>query len=441
MSTALADPVLVDFATGDATGLTFPAHPQALRGAGPAFLTAAFRAYGALADDNEVIAITHAEPCLAGNSGEKLFLSVEYARPEPGLHTDLFVKFSRYFPDAFRDRRKFELEPEVRLAALSRLPAFPVAVAKPYFADFDHASGTGVLITQQVRFGEDGIQPVVHKCMDHELPNALKHYQTTLPALARLAAAGKSGALLPEIDQLFPYEPEAAAAELPIPWTEQTLREAMERLRNFAQVCPQLLPANVAAPGFVDRLERGALNFLRHEAEVRRFLFADPDYVALLHWNTHLDNAWFWRDEAGALQCGLLDWGMVRHMNVATSVWGGVSCAEPALLEAELPAMLALFASELQRHGGPTLDLAELDLHFDLAVAMIGMAMMMDLPKLVLGRMPDVIKAAGPLDPMLRQDQVVHGFHYSTSNFLSTWERRDFGASLDRMLARSGAAR
>ena len=135
-----------------------------------------------------------------------MFLSVEYAQSEPGLHTDLFVKFSRDFSDAFRDRRRHELEAEVRLAALSRLPAFPINVPAAYFADFNHESGTGLLITQRIAFGSGGIEPLRPKCMDHELDDPLAYYRATVTALARLAAAHKSGRLSPQVEALFPFD-------------------------------------------------------------------------------------------------------------------------------------------------------------------------------------------------------------------------------------------
>src|SRR5690606_785434 len=152
----------------------------------------------------------------AGNSGEKLLLSVEYARADPALHTDLFVKFSRHFDDPFRDRRRYELEGEVRLADLSRLPAFPVHVAKPYFADFDRESGSGVLITRQIAVGQKGIEPLRPKNLDHELANPIDYYRATVTALARLAAAHQSGRLSPQADTLFPFAPDIAKAELTI---------------------------------------------------------------------------------------------------------------------------------------------------------------------------------------------------------------------------------
>src|ERR1700743_3104048 len=156
-------PVLVESVRGDSTGLSIPAHAQSLRNAGAAFLTEAFRLFGSLSPDNSVARITHFDTFAGGNSGPKVFLSVEYERAERGLHTDLFVKFSRDFEDAFRDRRRHELAAECRFAALSRLPGFPIDVPAAYFADFHNWSGTGLLITQRIAFGHDGIQPLLPK--------------------------------------------------------------------------------------------------------------------------------------------------------------------------------------------------------------------------------------------------------------------------------------
>lgn len=432
MSEAAADCV-----PGDASGLMIPAHPDALEAAGAEFLTRAFRAYGSLGEDNAVARITRCEPFHAGNSGQKLVLSVDYARPDPALHTELFVKFSRELTDAFRDRRRYELEAEVRLAALSRLPAFPVRVARPYFADFHHASGSGVLITERISFGEGGIEPLCVKNKDHELANPLDHYRATVTALARLAAADHAGRLSPDLERLFPFDAVSAAADLPIPWDAAQLRAKAAAIGEFVAAAPQLFPPGVRAADFAARLERDALAFLRHETQVRCFLYGDPRLVALSHWNTHIDNAWFWRDEAGVLRCGLLDWGMVRRMNVAIGLWGGLSGATPEFLARHLDELLCLFAQVLRAEGGPEVGGAELGLHFDLAVAMIGLALLMDAPALLCSRMPEVTAAAGPNDPLLERDKVVLGFLHTFAAFLSAWERRDFGASLGRMAART----
>jgi hypothetical protein len=428
------DPVLLDFVRGDATRLAIPAHAEALRAAGEIFLTDAFQTFGSLGADNRVVRITQFESFPGGNSGHKLLLSVEYADAEPGLHTDLFVKFSRDFNDAFRDRRRHELEAEVHLATLSRLPDFPIRVPVACFADFNRESGTGLLITQRIAFGADGIEPLRPKCMDHELADPLAYYRATFTALARLVAAHKSGRLSPHVDALFPFDAAAAAADIPIPWNEQQLRERVQRYGEFAASCPQLMPPHLISPSFIAQLERDAVRFLQHEAAVKRFLYSDPEFIALCHWNTNIDNAWFWRDASGVLQCGLLDWGMVRQMNVGYALWGGLCGASLAIWDRHLDDLLELFIIELHTNGGPRIDMRQLKLHLDLSTAMLCLALMMDAPALVLSRLPEAARASSPLDPVMHQNEMARSFLHVFTAFLNLWQKQDFGAALDRVL-------
>ena len=419
-----------------AKAVPLPADPAELVAAGADWLTDAFHGYGVLAADNAVARIVEHRQFEAGNSGDKLVLTVEYARPDPALHTELFAKFSRCLHDPFRDRRKGELEAEVHLADLSRHPQFPVAVPKAYFAGYEPESGNGVLITQCIRFGEGGLEPLRPKNMDHELAEPSEYYRATASALARLAAAHKSGRLSPEAERLFPFDPAKAAAELPLPWDAGQVREKAGLIAEFIVQAPKLFPANATAPEFLERFLEDAVQFQQHDAAIRRFLFAEPDMVALAHWNTHIDNAWFWRDEAGVLQAGLLDWGMARQMNVAMALWGGLSGGNQAFWNEHADAVIDHFLAELAAHGGPAIDPELFRLHLDLSVGMLTLALMMDMPAMFLSRMPDVGLAAGPDDPKLHADKVVHGFLHTFGNAIGLWQRRDFGASLSRMLER-----
>jgi hypothetical protein len=423
---------------GDATGLAIPADPASLLALGPDFLTRAFRAYGLLGEGNRVTRIARAEPFIGGNSGDKLLLWVDYAEaPDPAgadLPAQLFVKFSRCLGDPFRDRRRAELSAEVRLAALSRHPAFPVAVPRACFADYHAESGTGLLISACIAYGEGGIAPLRRKYHDHLLPDAPAHYRAITSALARLAAAQQSGRLEPDASALFPFDAEAAAADLPITDGLARLPGQIEALRDFAAACPGLIPPALAHPDFLARVEREGTLFLTHEAELRRFLHADPDLVALAHWNGHLDNAWFWRDDAQELQCGLLDWGMVRQMNLGYALWGALSGAEPEMLAAELDTFLARFAAELEAQGGAAIPLAKLSIHFDIALMLLGFALMMDAPTLVLSRLPRAVEARSLRDDVMFENEVARTFLHVFVNFLSVWQLRDFGASLDHAL-------
>ncbi len=430
----------MEFVRGDATGLLIPAHSEALRAGGEAFLSQAFQTFGSLSADNRVARITRFEICPGGSTGQKLFLSVEYEHPDPALHNDLFVKFSRDFSDKIRDDRgKHEMETEVRFAALSRLPGFPITVPVAYFADYHHESRTGVIITQRVPFGTGGIEPHRQKCLDHELAEPLAYYRVILKSLARIAAAHKSGRLSPDIDAQFAFDPEAAAARDPITFDESRLHLFVSRYADFASQCPQLLPAHIAAPSFIAKLDREAGLFLKHEKTVKRFLQSNPDFIALIHWNANIDNAWFWRDAAGALQCGLMDWGHVNQMNVAFALWGCLCGAPLEIWDRHLDSLLELFVAELREHGGPRLDVAELELHLQLYVAMMGVCYLIQSPSRILARLPEAATASGTLDPVFRKNETARNQLHIMTAMLNYWQTRDFGASLDRLLKRNPA--
>ena len=183
--------------TGDEFGVAFPAEPAALRSGGARFLIDAFRSAGVLAVDNTVAGITEFREVAGGSTGRKVVVSVEYQRPQPGLHSELFVKFSRDFDNPIRDRGKTQMEPEVRFASLSRAPGFPIAVPTVLFGDYHRPTGTGILITERIRFDNNGIERQYHKCLDYEMPEPLEHYRALLTAVARLAARTDRGACPP----------------------------------------------------------------------------------------------------------------------------------------------------------------------------------------------------------------------------------------------------
>ena len=63
------------------------------------------------------------------------------------------------------------MEPEVRFASLSRAPGFPIAVPAVQFGDYHRRTGTGILITERIQFGRNGIERQYHKCLDYEMPD------------------------------------------------------------------------------------------------------------------------------------------------------------------------------------------------------------------------------------------------------------------------------
>jgi hypothetical protein len=91
-------------------------------------------------------------------------------------------------------------------------------------------------------------------------------------------------------------------------------------------------------------------------------------------------------------------------------------------------------------HGEPLLDKMELTLHLNLYTAMIVLAGLINVPHIVLFRLPAAAIASGPLDPVFRRQESARGFLHIFTIFLNLWQAHDFGASLGPVLARTAEA-
>jgi hypothetical protein len=429
----------IDWIAGDSFGLSIPAHIEALRAGGGPFLTRAFRAAGSLASDNEVTAITRFEECPGGGTGAKLYLSLCYARAEPGLPQDLFVKFSRAFGSPIRDRQKIQMASEVWLALLSRIPQFPISVPKCLFADYHHESGTGILITEQITFGENGIEPSFVKCLDRDLPDPLAHYQALLRALARLAGAYHGGVFPRDVmDQLAAHQGSLGVSER-APYGPEQIARRIARYRDFAERYPRLVPEQVRDPALLDRLAEEAPRFCGHEAVIERFLNTPSRFVALSHWNANTDNAWFWTGEDGRLNCGLFDWGNARVMNLGVALAGCFYGAEPEFLVCHLDTLIEGFCAEFEATSGLALEPDELKHHLALQTACSGLLWMIDAPAVIEARVPDLAEVPDWYDPRVFVDELVRTQLHMSAIWLTLWRLLDFGGQLDWFLRHSPA--
>lgn len=422
------------FVRGDATGFDIPADPAALIAAGPEWLTMAMHAFGSLSPGNRITAMT-AQPCPGGSTGKKLFLELATLRPEPGLDRVVFAKFSRDFDDERRDRQRDEMAGEARLVALSRNAEFPIRVPRGHFADYEAVSGTGIVITERIAYGENGIEPHRRKCLDWQtMPDPLEYYRATVTALARLARAHKAGALGADIDAQFPWDPAVGNAD-PIRISREELESQLEICRQFARDCPQLMPAHLADEAFLDRLCADALLVYGNEAALRQFLAADPDLIALCHWNSNIDNAWFWREQ-GALQCGLIDWGRAGQITFGAALWGGLCAAHHDVWTRHLDSLLALFCEEYAAYGGSQVEVPRLRRHLFLHMALMGTSRMFAAPEVIRFRMPECISASGPRDAMFEPVSADPARNYTSvyTALLLAWEREDFGKLVREVL-------
>jgi hypothetical protein len=411
---------------GDLLGVPFPPTIESLREQGAEFLTRAFHATGVLGKDNRVAAISTQDEFFGGGMGRKLLLTVEYARPVPGLQTELFAKFPRDFGDPLRELFAPLMQPEVRFALLSRRDGFPITVPRCFFAEFDASSMSGILITERIAYGQGGIEPAYDKCMDYKLTEPLRYYRALAKAMAKLAGSHRAGRLGADLDAQFPWSPPPGI----IPYAMPALRDKLDALRAFADKAPHLFPDELGSRANLDRFAAEAQLMLEHQAAIVAHLNSQSEQIAFCHLNTNVDNAWFWTDAAGELQAGLLDWGGVGQMHLASAFYGLICSAETDFLNSHRNALIAQVAEEYQRSGGPAIEVEAYATSVKLACGLMGLAWMMDAPAIIAASLPDYWTVKSRFEPKLESNFLARVQLQPLIVVLNEWRNNDIGAAV-----------
>ncbi len=419
---------------GDMFGIAIPADIETLKAGGEAFLTKAFQTSGALSARNSVSRITQAEECFGGGTGSKMLLNVEYECAEANLPQQLFVKFSRNFNDPMRDRSRHMMVSEVKFAALSRIPGFPITVPECLFADVDSKSGTGLIITERLAFGANGVEPLYEKCMDYAVPKPLEHYRVVIKALASLSGTHRAGGLHPDFDKAFPFDRDVVLNADPLRYPEEKLLRRASRIGEFIRNNPQLFPDNLQDPDFHQQFLQEVPEVIAVDSQIKQVLYSNSDLIALCHWNANIDNGWYWRDRSGELQCGLMDWGRVGQMTVAQAIYGSFSGADKKLWDEHLEEIVALFVKEYAEHGGPELDVAELKLHTLLVTATMGLAYLMDAPAIIERQIPDLYAVSGSQDEIFHRMEDARVQLHMLTMFLNQWQTQNIGKLVKQLI-------
>ena len=419
----------IHYFCGDLSGLMFPADIDGLVASGTEFLTKAFRASGILDERGCVSAVDRLAAFEGGSTGQKAELTVSYNSVSKPLSKHLFVKFSRDFNDSKRDSTRVQMASEVYMARLSAMPGFPLMIPRCFFADYHAESGSGILITERVPFGEADIEPLKPKSVDHMYLDVVAYYRCVLADLGTLAGTHAAGKLSTMVEQWFPFNPKTLLVDTRPAPTTADLAVKIDQFESFIEAYPQLLPSSIASPALILTLREGAPMIVAAEAAIFDVLGADPAYIALCHWNAQLDNAWFWRSDKNDLRCGLMDWGNAGQLNVAMAIWGCLCGAQIQVWE-QIDDLVAVFIEAFYRAGGRMLRREQVMAHLDLYIAHMGVRYMLDTPSYIQSRLPAGSRPNGYLDPIIQDDERLRSQLAILTNFLGRWVRRDYSAMI-----------
>lgn len=279
--------------------------------------------------------------------------------------------------------------------------------------------------------------------MDFELKNPEEYYYTMVRALAKFSAWDKRGRYDecaevfgglqadPCPPQITPQQRQAAAR----PFTRY-----FDVTIDFVQnVAPHLFTPRVRDASFLSKFKDDATFACSYLSDITWYQKNNEDFITLVHSNLQVDNAYFWRDENGVMQCGLLDWFMCSRAPFVNSFLGGMCGAEGHVLAEHDVGLMQCFASEYHKHGGPMVDVDDLVLRLRLGLLATTIDSCRYVQTDILGEVPrkdwnqmrtveDV--SAGPWNARCRVMALL--------NLLDYWSRRDLVGELRGMLARQG---
>mmetsp|Transcript_87776 Transcript_87776/g.272830 ORF Transcript_87776/g.272830 Transcript_87776/m.272830 type:complete len:484 (+) Transcript_87776:198-1649(+) len=391
-------------------GMCFPHTAEQLvsEDYGAAWLTRAFRAAGTLPGDNAVAKVVQCKVLptagvdTPGAGAMKALLTVEFLRQDPELHKKLFVKypyecdyesplpFVRYSLSRGADDHD-GLEIAVNLA----LPhLFPFRTPKVYFCDICRDTTNWIMVQECIPYAEKGqmenghlleppelkpfdMLPACNKYQDFLIPDPAEYYCCLFRKMGQLAAWDKLGCF----DCFFGYaqsysqeqflsnlqrEPQPFMKIVEIQWvTGSAFDKAIDFVLNVAN---HIVPSDVCDESKLQRMKEEIVEMSIFLGDFTGcYQFNDSDYIALMHPGCTTDNAFFWRDEYGHLDCGLLDWGAFHRHPFCMWFDRCLNIVDPGMLQEREHDILLSFVTEYQRCGGPKLSIQEVVLRFRMA--------------------------------------------------------------------------
>lgn len=95
-------------------------------------------------------------------------------------------------------------------------------------------------------------------------------------------------------------------------------------------------------------------------AELNYWMHSNHDYTSLAHMNLNVDNAYFWRDQQGTLDCGVFDWGGLGVGSAGTKLWWWFYCMDYDAFKRSIKSLLDCYVETYKEYSGLQLDSSEL---------------------------------------------------------------------------------
>jgi len=252
--------------------------------------------------------------------------------------------------------------------------SFPFKVPKYYFGDISNESSNYILILSRIPFAglsrpdnKGSLRPFqvegpYGKCRDFELMgDPFEYYSLIMRQLGKVAGRDKLGfAGDPAVcDRLFGTITEVREqcweSIKPGPTGENptSLLPKIEFAIKFISETGKIIfPDYVTSESFQTTFRNVLMTVSAYDAEIRYWKNIDTNYYSMVHQNLNVDNAYFWKDENGKLDCGVLDFGGFGRNCIGHAVWWVLMAADFDIIK-RLPGLMHMLASTYAEYGGP----------------------------------------------------------------------------------------
>jgi len=212
------------------------------------------------------------------------------------------------------------------------------------------------------------------KCMDWCLRSSpVEYYLALVRAGARMAGLHKAGRMGdPNIlasqfedfsnksAEVFGVNPKGCTGQPPA----QLKAKINMAIKFWTEDAKAIFPKFCQDKAFQDQFTETMFLLNGYSAESLYWRHNDQDYISLTHNNLNVDNAFFWRDENGELDLGVLDWGSMGQKGLGFKMWWWLYCCDFNTLSEGMEAFLQCFVDNYVEYGGPVIDKEVLRLQF-----------------------------------------------------------------------------
>lgn len=379
---------------GDYWDMLFPHSADQLKEYGVKWLTKAFRTTGCLNIDNEVteMSLKEVTGTVSGGAGLKYVLKVKYKIDKPYLQKDLFVKLphepkgsDRYYVSVMWGHDRPEIVFNVWLN-----PTVPLKVPKCYFCDICQHTTNYILITEQVKFAENGtkefkpgdIEPAYRKYRDFESfsDGGVKYYLAAVKNLGKMAAYHKTGKLHPQVNDMFPMPGPVYGVPQGVPGADPMTKKMSggkvdSFVRFMGETAAKAFPKEITDKQFLEWLKGRMMVYSDFGTEIFCYNSGagtpNPlDYIVLTHNNCQVDNCIYFRTDENEIDVGMLDWGVLACGPFISAICSGcLSGASVDIYVEYYERFIQAALDSYEEHGGPKLDFDRMKIGHDLSVA------------------------------------------------------------------------